>query len=236
MNKYSIFTLFFAFIILLSCNGGQRQPKEFEVSGRVVDATMNNMKVLVAPLDTVNISTVESDPFLVPGVLLGDVVKVTCVNAVDEQGYKVINALNLEYQRRSPFYYIRGTWLEKTPLPEPEKTKKKGSKDDDKPVEPKYQGFVFNSDGTAKAINMPKYKLKSWSLVDSTLTMVYVTEGAVSTKGKTQTKDSSDKKKSSKSNVELMDVSETFTVSSINNESLVLSRGANVVWDLRRKQ
>ncbi|MCQ2136640.1 MAG: lipocalin family protein [Bacteroidales bacterium] len=197
---------------------------------------MNSMSVLVGPSDTVSISTVESDPFVVPGVLLGDVVKVSCVNAVDEQGKKVINAMSLEFLRRSPFYYIRGTWLEKTPLPVPEKPKKKGAKDDDKPVEPKYQGFVFNSDGTAKAINMPKYKLKSWSLVDSTLTMVYVTEGAVSTKGKTQTKDSSDKKKSSKSNVELMDVSETYTVSSINDETLVLSRGENVIWDLRRKQ
>lgn len=93
---------------LVSC-GGAAGPQT--VTGVVVDASMNNIMVRTDAGDTVDISTMDTDPAKVPGVLIDDSVRVVCAGK-DVDGVKVLTAQELTVTVHSPYYYIQGTWLD----------------------------------------------------------------------------------------------------------------------------
>lgn len=116
------------------------------ISGVVYDASMNNMTVITNQGDTINISTMNADPQKVPGVMLQDSVKVTCVSE-NLDGTQILKAQDLTITVHSPYFYIQGSWLEPNPINAQE-----------------VQGFKLNQDGTASSINMATLVMKSWNL------------------------------------------------------------------------
>ncbi|MEG1838660.1 MAG: lipocalin family protein [Bacteroidaceae bacterium] len=129
------------------------------IAGIIFDATMNNIVVVTNQGDTVSISTMDTDPQKVPGVLLNDSVEVTCVNdSIDGRIYLKATALTITVH--SPYYYIQGTWVEPNPIAPKE-----------------MQGFTLNQDGTATSINMASLLMKRWNLIDNTLILNYQSIG-----------------------------------------------------------
>lgn len=129
------------------------------ISGIVYDATMNNIAVITNEGDTVNISTMNSNPQKVPGVLLQDSVKVICVNE-NINGNQVLKAEELTVTVHSPYYYIQGSWVEPNPINSQE-----------------VQGFTLNQNGTATSINMATLVMKSWNLENKELILQYQSIG-----------------------------------------------------------
>ena len=72
------------------------------VTGVVVDASMNNIMVRTDAGDTVDISTMDTDPAKVPGVLIDDSVRVVCAGK-DVDGVKVLTAQELTVTVHSPY-------------------------------------------------------------------------------------------------------------------------------------
>lgn len=129
------------------------------ISGIVYDASMNNIVVVTNQGDTVDISTMDSDPLKVPGVLLNDSVEVTCINE-EVNGTRILKATDLIIKVHSPYFYIQGTWVEPNPIA---------------PTE--VQGFTLNQDGTARSVNMATLLFKKWSLNHKVLTLSYESVG-----------------------------------------------------------
>ena len=130
---------------LVSC-GGAAGPQT--VTGVVVDASMNNIMVRTDAGDTVDISTMDTDPAKVPGVLIDDSVRVVCAGK-DVDGVKVLTAQELTVTVHSPYYYIQGTWLEPNPIKASE-----------------MQGVTLEADGSAVSVGMATLQFKNWSLAD----------------------------------------------------------------------
>jgi hypothetical protein len=129
------------------------------INGIVYDACMNNITIITNQGDTVNVSTMNTDPQKVPGVLLLDSVEVTCKNE-RENDIDILKAENLVITAHSPYYYIQGSWSEPNPI---------NSKE--------VQGFTLNQNGTARSINMATLVMKSWSLENRTLLLQYQSIG-----------------------------------------------------------
>lgn len=129
------------------------------IKGIVYDASMNNITVVTNEGDTLNISTMNANPQKVPGVLLNDSVKVTCIKE-QISGTQILKATDLVVTVHSPYYYIQGTWLEPNPI---------------NPKE--MQGFILNQNGTARSINMTTLLFKNWNLDDRQLTLQYESIG-----------------------------------------------------------
>lgn len=119
--------------IITSC---KQVPTTQTINGIVYDASMNNITVISNQGDTINISTMDTNPQKVPGVLLNDSVKVTC-STENIDGVQVLKAAELTVTAHSPYYYIQGTWLEPNPINAQE-----------------MQGFTLNPNGTAQSVNM----------------------------------------------------------------------------------
>lgn len=212
MNPF-LCVLLTAVALSLSCrnrNTGDEPRLEF-AQGRVVATSMNDIVLLVSS-DSISFSTVESDPFIVPGVLLDDVVKIGYLRT-RQDGVPVLAAQSLEFLKRSPYFYIKGRWS--APV--------------ENPVEggPTEQGFVLMNDGTARGIGKFIPGLKAWKLVGNTLTLISETEASVSSKGKKAVRNGKKIK-------EMMDVTDVFNIVSIDSESLVLARGDKPVLTLSR--
>lgn len=118
------------------------------VEGVVFDATMNNMALITGAGDTVNISTMDTDPDAVPGVLIGDSVRVVCRTEKTADA-EILRAEELTVTARSPYYYIQGAWVEPNPVDASQ-----------------VQGFRFNEDGTAVSVGMQTLRAKAWELLD----------------------------------------------------------------------
>lgn len=129
------------------------------INGIVYDASMNNITIITNQGDTVNVSTMNTDPQKVPGVLLLDSVEVTCKNE-RENDIDILKAENLVITAHSPYYYIQGSWSEPNPI---------NSKE--------VQGFTLNQNGTARSINMATLVMKNWSLENRTLLLQYQSIG-----------------------------------------------------------
>lgn len=158
MKKLIYFSVSAAFLLsaVTSC---KQAPAPQVITGIVYDATMNNITVISDRGDTVNISTMDTSPQKVPGVLLNDSVKVTCTNE-KVNGVEILKAEELTITVHSPYYYIQGTWVEPNP------------------IDPKeMQGFTLNQDGTASSVNMATLLIKKWNLDNKTLTMQYESIG-----------------------------------------------------------
>lgn len=152
----TLISLAFILLVIVSCKkaGG---PQTY--NGVVVDATMNNITLITAEGDTVNISTMDTNPQKVPGVLLNDSVQVTCENK-DIDGTKVLTATELRILLHSPYYFIAGTWIEPNPI---------NSKET--------QGFALKDNGIASSVNMATLQFSKWNLVNKTLTLNYTSIG-----------------------------------------------------------
>ena len=81
-----------AILCLAACGNNASKNTEAEeapevtvIEGVVYDASMNNITV-VTGTDTVNISKMDVDPSVCPGVTIGDSVKVECVTESTENG------------------------------------------------------------------------------------------------------------------------------------------------------
>lgn len=129
------------------------------ISGIVYDASMNNITVITDQGDTVNISTMNTNPQKVPGVLLLDSVKVTCIDE-NIDGTKILKAEDLTITVHSPYFYIQGEWVEPNPINAQE-----------------VQGFALNPNGTANSINMATLVMKNWNLNNNTLLLQYQSIG-----------------------------------------------------------
>lgn len=144
----------FALILLIISGISGCQPAGPQtLSGTVYDASMNTITLITGKGDTVNISTMNANPKKVPGVLINDSVKITCVDK-DVDGHKVLTATELTILVHSPYYFIQGTWVEPNPI-------------DPKEV----QGFKLNENNTANSINMATLQFTGWSLYNRTLTL-----------------------------------------------------------------
>ena len=129
------------------------------INGTVLDASMNNIVLTTSDGSTVDISTMDTSPEKVPGVLIDDSVKVTCIEK-DMDGTKVLTATGITILRHSPYYYIQGTWVEPNPINAQE-----------------VQGFTLNQDGTAQSVNMATLDINGWSLDGMYLQLNYKSIG-----------------------------------------------------------
>ncbi|WP_455585061.1 lipocalin family protein [Bacteroides sp.] len=158
MNKliYLPASVIFILISIISC---KQAPATQIINGIVYDASMNNITVISNQGDTINISTMNSNPEKVPGVLLNDSVQVTCTDEKID-GVQILKATELTITVHSPYYYIQGTWLEPNPI---------------NPKE--MQGFTLHPNGTANSVNMATLLIKNWNLDNKTLTLQYESIG-----------------------------------------------------------
>ncbi len=142
-NSIKVLVFLPMFAVLFSCNNEQ-EPQT--VSGLVIDATMNNIMVLTNSGDTVNISTMDTDPAKVPGVLLSDSVQITYVK--EKAGdVNILKAQELKITTHSPLFYIKGTWVEPNPINAKE-----------------VQGVILKDNGDAESVGMATLIFKSWVL------------------------------------------------------------------------
>lgn len=151
--KKSVGTSVFLALLMAGMMSCKKTEAPKSVEGSVFDATMNNIMLINGSNDTIDISTMNTDPQKVPGVLIGDSVKIF-YSEKDMDGMKVLTADSLAILVHSPYYYIQGTWVEPNPI-NPEEV----------------QGFTLNADGTAESVNMATLVFKSWNLDNRTLTL-----------------------------------------------------------------
>ncbi len=133
----------------ISCT--PKAPVSHVVTGKVMDATMNNITLISDAGDTLNISTMDADPAKVPGVMINDSVRITYKNEKIE-GSEILKAEALEITAHSPYFYIHGTWLQPNPINSSES-----------------QGVTLNEDGTAVSVGMATLLFKKWELLDNKL-------------------------------------------------------------------
>lgn len=146
-------------LLLSSIASCKKSTASQVISGIVYEASMNNITLITNQGDTVNISTMDADSQKVPGVLLLDSVKVTCIDE-NVDGNQVLKAEDLTITVHSPYFYIQGEWVEPNPVNAQE-----------------VQGFVLNQDGTARSINMATLVMKSWNLEGKELMLQYQSIG-----------------------------------------------------------
>jgi len=120
----------------------------YQIYGYVSDPFSTTLAYTYQVEDTVDISTMDTDPAKVPGVLIDDSVRVVCAGK-DVDGVKVLTAQELTVTVHSPYYYIQGTWLEPNPIKASE-----------------MQGVTLEADGSAVSVGMATLQLKNWSLAD----------------------------------------------------------------------
>lgn len=159
MKKVIYLSLFWSLLIVLGVGGCQSSDKAQTLSGIVFDASMNNIVVITTKGDTVDISTMDTDPAKVPGVLIDDSVKITYRKEQMNNG-TVLKAQQLIVTVHSPYYYIQGTWLEPNPIDSAER-----------------QGFTLNQDGTASSVNMATLEIRDWNLNNRVLILGYKSIG-----------------------------------------------------------
>ena len=121
------------------------------VEGRVVDATIHSVTLLTAAGDSVTVSTLGTDPMLVPGVLPGDEVDI---------GYEVLpdgetmRALVLNIVTPSAYRLLPGIWRDCSGADE--------------------VGLVLAEDGSARAVGLGELPLQDWSLDEENLVLTAV--------------------------------------------------------------
>lgn len=148
--KKNIFTLAavaVSAVALASCGSKPAGPQTVE--GVVLNASMNTVTVITTAGDTLNLSTMNTNPAKITGVLIDDSVKVTYADTTVD-GAKVLQVNDLTVTVRSPYYYIEGTWVEPNPI-------------DSTAV----QGMRLNQSGAASSVGIATLVFKSWNLTDA---------------------------------------------------------------------
>ena len=110
------------------------------VEGRVVDATIHSVTVETAAGDSLTVSTLGTDPMLVPGVLPGDAVRIFYMTVGEDD---TMQALQLDILEPSAYRLLPGIWRDCSSEQE--------------------VGLVLAEDGSAQATGLAT-PLLDWSL------------------------------------------------------------------------
>ncbi len=119
---------------------GCRQPAAPSVEGTVTDATIHSVTLSMQDGESVTLSTLGSDPMLVPGVLPGDAVRVWYEVLSDGE---TLRAVQLDITAPSAYRLLPGIWRDCSAAEE--------------------VGLVLAEDGSARATGLP-LPLQDWSL------------------------------------------------------------------------
>ena len=111
------------------------------VEGRVVDATIHSVTVETPEGESVVVSTLGTNPMLVPGVLPGDEV---CIAYELLSDIDVLRAVRLDILTPSAYRLLPGIWRDCS--------------------EPEEVGLVLAEDGSAQAVGLDDLTLQDWSL------------------------------------------------------------------------
>lgn len=111
------------------------------VEGCVVDATIHSVTVQTPEGGSVTVSTLGTDPMLVPGVLPGDEVKIAYETLPDGE---TLRAVRLDITTPSAYRLLPGIWRDCTG--------------------PSEVGLVLAEDGSARAVGLADLNLQDWSL------------------------------------------------------------------------
>ena len=145
--KKALFALAAAAVLLAACG----HPSLPNVEGRVVDATIHSVTVLTAAGDSVTVSTLATDPMLVPGVLPGDEVRIVYRTLPDGE---TLHALQLDITVPSAYRLLPGIWRDCKAETE--------------------VGLVLAEDGSARAVGLGELPLQDWSLDEENLVLTAV--------------------------------------------------------------
>lgn len=126
-------------VALFSCTTKTTAPVVLD--GVVIDASMNTILLKSTDGDTVWLSTLDTNPEKVPGVLIDDSI---CVVYKDSADVKSVTELTV--LKHSPYFYIQGEWVEPNPIDTAQN-----------------QGFSINQDGSVTSINMATLQFKTWN-------------------------------------------------------------------------
>ncbi len=120
---------------------GCRQSSFPTVEGSVIDATIHSVTVQTPEGGSFTVSTLGTDPMLVPGVLPGDEVRIAYETLPDGETFR---AVRLDITTPSAYRLLPGIWRDCTG-----------------PVE---VGLVLAEDGSARAVGLADLNLRDWSL------------------------------------------------------------------------
>lgn len=120
---------------------GCRQSSFPTVEGSVIDATIHSVTVQTSEGGSFTVSTLGTDPMLVPGVLPGDEVRIAYETLPDGE---TLRAVRLDITTPSAYRLLPGIWRDCTG-----------------PVE---VGLVLAEDGSARAVGLADLNLRDWSL------------------------------------------------------------------------
>ena len=121
------------------------------LEGCVVDATIHSVTVETPDGDFVTVSTLGTNPMLVPGVLVGDEVRIAYETLAD---IAVLRAVRLDILTPSAYRLLPGIWRDCTDAEE--------------------VGLVLAEDGSARAVGLEGLTLQDWSLDGEDLVLTAV--------------------------------------------------------------
>ena len=134
-------------VLLTAC----RQNTFPTVEGNVVDATIHSVTVETPEGEFVTVSTLGTNPMLVPGVLPGDEVRIAYEVLPDGE---VLRALQLSILTPSAYRLLPGIWRDCSEADE--------------------VGLVLAEDGSARAVGLEGLTLQDWSLDGEDLALTAV--------------------------------------------------------------
>ncbi|MBP5625518.1 MAG: hypothetical protein J6W98_01215 [Bacteroidales bacterium] len=144
------FLSFLALAAVVGITAGCRQNAAPSVEGRVVDATIHSVTLETEAGDSLSVSTLGTDPMLVPGVLPGDAVRIYYETLPDGE---TMRALQLDILDPSAYRLLPGIWRDCTGAEE--------------------VGIVLAEDGSAQATGLAT-PLQDWSLDGEQLVLTTV--------------------------------------------------------------
>ena len=130
-----------AAVAAVLCVAACRQNVLPTVEGRVVDATIHSVTVETPEGESVVVSTLGTNPMLVPGVLPGDEVSIA-YEVLPE--LDVLRAVQLDILTPSAYRLLPGIWRDCSDADE--------------------VGLVLAEDGSARAVGLADLNLRDWSL------------------------------------------------------------------------
>ena len=145
--KKALIMLVAAAAVLCGC----RQSSLPTVEGCVVDATIHSVTVQTPEGGSVTVSTLGTDPMLVPGVLSGDEVRIAYETLPDGE---TLRAVRLDITTPSAYRLLPGIWRDCTGADE--------------------VGLVLAQDGSARAVGLGELPLQDWSLDEENLVLTAV--------------------------------------------------------------
>ena len=130
---------------------GCRQSSFPTVEGSVIDATIHSVTVQTPEGGSFTVSTLGTDPMLVPGVLPGDEVRIAYETLPDGETFR---AVRLDITTPSAYRLLPGIWRDC--------------------AEAEEVGLVLAEDGSARAVGLGGLTLQDWSLDGEDLVLTSV--------------------------------------------------------------